>query len=265
MKTRLFIIVLSFTAQFCQGQQQNDIVLLTVRSDRYELAKLVKFINRNNPKLTCVNVDLFRCDQEKPDELFPNREEHFDSLTVSSFTYPSEAEEQLRNELRATYSLLMPSKIRPLGYQGYMEITGCAFLYSEETSTGFINLISNEDIANQVERFQVSLIDPFNDKSYHFATKIAFALNAEKTRNFINSHENVVKIDFEKKRTFSIYSFDDFVKNKINGNVLNDKIVIIGVGQPGDNFLIRKNESEKLEKMSASEIFANIACQIIGE
>jgi CHASE2 domain-containing sensor protein len=266
MRVSLLIIALSFATVSCQGQPQKDIVLLTVTNDRSELANVVKFLNVNNPRLICVNVDLFRCDREKPGNPFPNREDHFDSLAVRSVTYPSEAEKQLSHELSATHSLLMVSKIRPFGDQGYAEITGCGFLYSEEVSTGYINLVSNEDIANQVEKFQVSLIDPFSELSYHFAVNIALALNPEKTQVFIKSHGDTVEIDFDRERKFTTYSFDEFSANKVSGKVLNGKVVIIGVGQPADYFLVRKkNKNGELKEMSTSEIFANIACQITGE
>jgi hypothetical protein len=51
MTARLLIIALSFVAQCCQGHPQKDIVLLTVRNDRSELANVVKFLNTNNPRL----------------------------------------------------------------------------------------------------------------------------------------------------------------------------------------------------------------------
>jgi CHASE2 domain-containing sensor protein len=256
---------------FCQGQPQKDIILVTVRNDRSELVNVIKFLNTNNPELICVNIDLSECDQRKPRNLIPDTENHehyFDSLAVRSVIYPSEAEKKLSRELDASRSLLMQSEIHPMGTDAYASIVNCCnFLYSETVDTGFINLVSNEDIANQVEKFQVSLIDAFSEVSYHFAAKIAFALNTEKTPAFIKSHDDTVKIDFDKERKFTTYSFDDFAENKVSGKVLNGKVVIIGVGQPGDYFLVRKKKGkiEELRKMSTSEIFANIACQIIGE
>jgi CHASE2 domain-containing sensor protein len=268
MRVRLLIIAISFAIVSCQGQPQRNIVLLTVRNDRSELAKVVKFLNTNNPKLICVNVDLSECDQRRPLEPFPNREDHFDSLAVRSVIYPSEVEKKLSRELDSSRSLLMQSEIHPMGTDAYASIVNCCnFLYSDGTTAGFINLISNEDIANQAEKFQVSLVDAFDEQNYHFAVNIALALSAEKTHAFIKSHDDTVKIDFDRERKFSTYSFDDFAENKVSGKVLNGKIVIIGVGHPADYFLIRKKKekNEELRKMSTSEIFANIACQITGE
>lgn len=267
MRVRFLTIALSFAIGSCQGQGQREIVLLTVRNERSELAKVLKLLNTNNPKLICVNVDLFQCEQEKPLTPIPNREDHFDSLAVRSITYPSEGEKQLSRELSSAHALLMPSRIRAFADQGYTEITGCSFLYSEEVSTGFVNLVGNEDIANQAEKFQVSLTDAFNEISYHLAVKLAFALNTEKAHAFIKSHDDTVKIDFDRERRFATYSFDDFAENKVSEKVLNGKVVIIGARQQGDTFLVKKKKgkNEELRKMPTSEIFANIACEIIGE
>lgn len=268
MRARFLIIALSFATVFCQGQPQKDIVLVTVRNDRTELAKVVKFLNVNNPRLICVNVDLFECDQRRPRDPFPNREDHFDSLAVGSVIYPSEAEKQLSRELDASRSLLMLSEVRPVGTEDYANVSVCGFLDPDDATSGFINLISDENIANQAYKFQVSVNDFFTEKvNYHFAVEIASVLNAEKTEAFIKSHDDTVKIDFDKERKFTTYSFDDFTENKVSGKVLNGKIIIIGVGQPTDYFLVRKrnDKNEELKRMSTSEIFANIACQIIGE
>jgi hypothetical protein len=267
MRASLLIIVLIFSNAFSQAQSESNIVLLTIKNDRLELANAISFLNANDPRLVCVNVDLFECDQRRPRDPSLNREDHFDSLAKRSVTYPSEAEKQLSRELIAARSLLMPSKVSSfLGAES--DFIGCGFLYPERVKTGFINLIGSENVSNQIEKFQVSLIDIFTkDESYHFAVNIALAVNAEKTNAFIQSHENIVQIDFARKRKFDTYSFDDFVNNKISPKALNGKVVIIAVGQPADYFLIRKkeNNNEELRRMSTSEIFANIACQIIGE
>lgn len=268
MRTRLLIVLLSLTNVFCQGQPQNDIVLLTVRNDRSELAKVMKFLNVNNPRLTCVNVDLFECDQRRPHDPFPNDEDHFDSLAERSVMYPSEGEKQLSRELNASRSLLMLSEVRPVGKEDYANVSVCGFLHPDNATSGFINLIGDERIANQVKEFQVSIHDFFTEKEiYHFGVNVALALNAEKTQAFIKSHNDTVEIDFDRERKFDTYSFDDFAENKVNGKVLTGKVLIIGVSQPGDYFLVRKgkNKNAALKKMSTSEIFANIACQIIGE
>lgn len=271
MRARLLIVLLGLANVFCQGQPQKDIVLLTVRNDRSELVNVIRFLNTNNPELICINVDLSECDQQKPRNLIPdpeNHEHYFDSLAVRSVIYPSEVEKKLSRELRASHSLLMQSEVSPMGTEAYASIVNCCgFLYSERMAKGFINLVSNKDIANQAEKFQVSLNDAFDDISYHFAVKIASVLDAERTQAFIKSHDDTVEIDFARERKFDTYSFDDFVENKVSGKVLNGKVIIIGVGQPADYFLVQRKKSKKgeLKKMSTSEIFANIACQIIGE
>lgn len=264
MIPRLLSIGICLSTVFCQGQTRSDIVILKVKNDRSELADVVEFLNANSPRLICLNVDLSRCEQEKSYDLFPNGENHFDSLSVRSVTHPSEGEKKLSRQLDAARVLLMQSTLRPFGPDGYSEITGCAFLYSEETSTGFVDLVSNNDFSNQIEKFQVSHKDPFGDTSYHFAVKIALVLNEEKALAFTRSHGDTVRIDFSKERKFAVYNFDDFGKKKTRGKQLKGKIVIVSIGQPEDYFLVRK-KTNGLSRMSTSEIFANIACQIIGE
>lgn len=64
------------------------------------------------------------------------------------------------------------------------------------------------------------------------------------------SNNDTVKIDFDREREFASYSFDDFTEDTVSGKVLNGKVIILAVGQPGDYFLVRKKKGNngELEK-----------------
>lgn len=239
-------------------------MLVMIRNDRKELANVIDLINAYEPKLVCVNVDLYRCEQEKRQSLLQLQKDK--GLSPDSPIYPSEDEKLLSGILAETLSLLMPSKIRLLGSDDYAEITGCGFLYSDDMSTGFVDLVFNKEITNQVEKVQLKTVDSFGDTLYHFAAKIAIALNAEKVKTFINGQNRPVNIDFNRERKFRIYTYDQLMNREIERKSISDKIVIVGIGQPEEQYLVRKsnaNLTKELRRMSTSEIFANIAAQLV--
>ncbi|MFZ6014593.1 MAG: CHASE2 domain-containing protein [Bacteroidota bacterium] len=252
MRTILFIIIsFALLGQNCSGQIEKNIVILTVKDDRIELMNVLSFLRASNSKLTCLNVNLSNCNQDSIDS-------------------------QLSEELHKFDSLVVPSKVRPYGTGKYRDIRLlCSYFYSNGQKDGFVNLISS-DYLNQVEKFKTKNIyrseNFFSGEiveiiRYHFAVNIAFAINAEKTKKFIESNSDTVKIDFSRKREFETCSFDQFVEGKIDKKILEGRVVVIATSLPSDYLLVPSHEGKigEFRKMSTSEIFANIACQIIGE
>ncbi len=254
MKAWYLFIVLNLVTLFLKAQPEKELVLLTVKNNRLELAKAIQFLNTCESKLICVNVDLRKCDNF---EQF--RSNHFsnngDTLAVSR---PSESEKKLARELEVTRSLLLPSEVRPFGSKEYDEIIGCGFLYPDHAATGFVNLIRNSNFLNLVEKFQISNTFQNEDASYHFAVKIALRLNESAARSFIKSHPNIIPINLERTRKFRTYSMEHFYGNKESGKTLKGKIIILGVDRPEE---YRQVSMKK--KMTTTEIFANIACQLV--
>jgi len=242
------LLLLALVAQSCRGQVEKSIVVLTLTSDRVELAKALSFLRSSNSKLICLNVDLSKCNQDSVDRKLIKEFNEIDSLVVSS-------------------------ELVPFGTGKYRDVRlFCSYFYSNHDKDGFVNLIYN-DISNRIEKFKVKNIyktKNFNNEEvdartrYHMAVNIAFAINSKETNKFINSNRDTVKIDFRRKREFQTYSFGQFVEGKIDKKVLEDKVVIV-TSTPLDYSLVRNYESKtgEFRKMSTSEIFANIACQIL--
>jgi CHASE2 domain-containing sensor protein len=260
MKGLLFISI-GLAIIFCKAQSKDEIVIITVNRNYYELTETLKFLNAHKPKLICINVDLLGCDNDNSHTQIQDNA-HFDSLATHSVIYPSEVERKLSLELNKTHLLLMPSKLRPLGEQGNVEVIGCGFLYPERVATGYTDLILNEKHKTHVEKFRISSLDSFNEFSYHFAVKIALFIDDEKTNNFIRSNENTVSIDFNPNRKFTLLNFNDFAKKKVIGNFIDNKVVIIGLED--EYFLVAKDKKAELRRMTTSEIFANIVMQILS-
>lgn len=238
----------AFVAQSCSGQVEKDIVILTLKDDRVELTKALSFLRSTNSKLICLNVSLSECKQDTVDGQLIKVFNEIDSLVVSS-------------------------KIVPFGTSKFRDVRLlCSYFDSSGDKDGFVNLIFN-DITNRVEKFQTKNIykaKNFHTEeikeiiSYHMAVNIAFAINSEKTSKFINSNRDTVKIDFSKKREFETYSFDQFVEKKIDKKVLEGRVVIV-TSLSSEYLLVPRYENNMREfrKMSTSEIFANIACQLV--
>lgn len=252
MRTTFFnIILFALLVQNCSGQIEKNIVIITLKDDRVELMNALSFLRSSNSKLICLNVNLSDCNQDSVDSQLIKVLHEFDSMVV-------------------------PSKLRPFGTGKYRDIgLLCDYFYSNSYKDSFVNLIFS-DYLNEVEKFQTKNIyrsrNLFNEEMaerirYHFAVNIAYAINPEKTNKFINSNRDTVKIDFGRKREFETYSFDQFVEGKIDNKILEDRVVLIATSLPSDYLLIPSYESKigESRKMSTSEIFASIACQIIDE
>ena len=257
MKNWFLLAALNSIVLFSKAQPEKELILLTVKDNRLDLAKAIKFLNTCESKLICVNVDLTECDDFKQ---FSSN--HFnnngDTLAVIR---PSEAEKKLSHELESTRSLLLPSEIRPFGSKEYDAIIGCDFLYPDSAATGFINLINSDKVLNQVEKFQISNTFKNEAPCYHFAVKVAFRLNESAARSFINSHGNIELIDFGRTRKFKTYSMEHFYGRKRRIKALKDKVVILGIDRPEEYRLVVTTTGNK--KMTTSEISANIACQLV--
>jgi CHASE2 domain-containing sensor protein len=254
MKTWTLLIALNLVALIPKEQPENDLVLLSVKDNRIELAKAIRFLNASEVKLICVNVDLTKCDyfEQFPTNHYSNNR---DTLAMSQ---PSESEEKLAREFKATRSLLLPSEVRPFGKGKTDEIIGCGYLYPENVATGFVNLISDGKALNQVEKIQISNTYKNEPIAYHFAVRIAFKLNESAARSYIKAHANILQINFDPTRKFKTYSMEHFYKNNRNVNKLKGKIVILSIDHPES---YRQLPNKK--RMTTSEIFANIACQLI--
>lgn len=254
MKIWILLAALNLFVLFSEAQPEKELILLTVKNDRLELAKAIKFLNASAPKLICVNVDLMNCDDVKQ---FPSN--HFsNSGDTTAVIRPSESEKKLAHELAASHSVLMPSELRPFGSKRTDEIIGCGFLYPESATTGFVNLINNGTVLNQVEKIQISNTYKNEPVVYHFAVRIALQLNESATRSYIKSHPNILPIDFARAKKFKTYSMEQFYSNKESGKALKGKVVILGVDRPEEYCLLSNRK-----KMTTSEIFANIACQLV--
>ncbi|MBS0635859.1 MAG: CHASE2 domain-containing protein [Verrucomicrobia bacterium] len=257
MKSLFLLSILNLVVLFSKAQPEKELVLLTVKNDRLELTKAIKFLNANDPRLICVNFDLTNCDDVKQ---FPSN--HFsNSGDTTAVIRQTESEKRLSRELAMSRSLLMPSELRPFGSKAYDEIIGCGFLYPEKVATGFVNLINSSKVLNQVEKIQISNTYKNEPTVYHFAVNIALQLNESATRSYIKSHPNVVALDFARSRKFKTYSMEHFYGNKESGKALKGKVIILGVDQSVEYHLVPTAKGNK--KMSTSEIFANIVCQLI--
>lgn len=235
MNAFLLLTVLNFVALFLKAQSENDLVLLTVKDDRLELAKALKFLQGNNPKFICVNIDLTKCNEDKSDKV-------------------------LTKSLWKVDSLMMITKIRRFGIAGeeLLDFIGCPYLYPERVTKGFVNLIGKEEDENLVEKVQITNTNGKRVR-YHFAVNIALRLNAGATRSFIKSSPNIVPINFERARKFRTYKMEQFYGNKENSIVLDGKVLILSIDRPEEY-----RQVSKKRKMTTSEIFANIACQLIA-
>jgi CHASE2 domain-containing sensor protein len=233
------LIGLWYTTINCSsGQTEDSMVILMVEDNKIDLTKSLELLNSKNPKLICVNIDL-ECDQ-------------------------NEADNRLSDVLSNTPFLIMPSELQMFGSKEYRDIVGCSSFYSQGVATGFTNLISDKNVENLVDKVQIKSLYK-KRVMFHFATTMASALNAEKTREFIDSHSDTIAIDFSRERKFKTYHIDDFEKKTVSTDVLHGKIVILTTF-PYDYFGVRRNnKDQKLINMSTSEIFANIACQIVDE
>lgn len=256
----ILVILLGIINACCEGQAKEEFVLIRAGNDRSELASLVRFLKDHNPKLICINADLFRCDNEQPPDLFQSHKGRLDSGEILT---PSNAEKQLSRELRTAKSLLLPSRIRDFGGYGNVEISGCGFFYNEEVMTGYVDFVNGRDLPIRIEKFQPSFEDSDGVISYHFSVRIALALDSAKARKYLDSHRGPIKIDFSQAPRFVSFSYEELTKKMTDWEVLKGKIVIIGTqeepvpvqGATGDDTLIQ---------MSTSEIFAKIVYQIIG-
>lgn len=253
MRVHYLILAISFVSMFCQGQQTLDIIIINVKDDRLELAKAIRLIDGANPKLICINVDLTDCDEVKRFST-----SHLENNDISSEIIPSEPEKELYRELTSARAVLMPSKLLSVGSKENDEVLGCDILYPENMPTGYVNLIYDDKTLSKVEKFQVSNTYKKETTKYHFAVKVAFKMNEKATSSFINSHPNILPIEFNRMRKFKTFNMNQFYDNKELVKILKDKIIILGTDRPEDYFLLQNNE-----KMTSSEIFANIAYQII--
>lgn len=247
-RSLLFIISFAFVAQSCGGQIEKNITILTLKDDRVELTKALSFLKSSNSKLICLNIDLSQCNQDEVDQ-------------------------ELIKAFNETDSLVVSSELLPFGTGMYRDVRlFCSYFYTSREKDGFINLISNA-ISNEIEKVQLKntyKTKNFNKEEigartrYHMAFNIAFAIDSKKTTNFINSNKDTIKIDFKRKRGFETYSFDNFIEGKIDKKALEGKVVIVTsntphyLSIPGD-----EDTAGEFRKLSTSEIFANIACQIL--
>ena len=253
MKQFVFFSLLIFSLAQCSGRQsEKDLVILTVSNDRVELIKALSLIKSCKPKSVFINMDLGACNQDSIDN-------------------------QLRKAFKGIDSLVVSSKVVPYGTGKYRDAgLFCPYFDSKSTKDGFINLITKDYVSNQVERVQIKNIflnrsEDFGIPnkeviSHHMAVKIALALDAERTTKFLKKNIDTLKIDFGKRREFQTYDANQLAKEGTAKEALNGKAVII-TGLPYDYLLVPRDGSKSGEfrKMSTSEIFANIACQILGK
>jgi hypothetical protein len=212
-----------------------DIVIVTVDDDRTKLAHAIDFLYARDVKLICVNLSL-ECRDDETDQLL------FDQL--------SEVD-----------SPILPSEILPFGSDEYMDIVGCSLIYPERAATGYTNLVVDGEVAKRVQ----TQFDLNGRVAYHMTTLIAMSKDVMKTKKFLPSHGDTIKIDFSKERQFASYHFDELESGNIDGKMLRNKIIIMS-SFPYDHFLIHgpvRNQEQRY--MSTSEIFANIACQIVAD
>jgi CHASE2 domain-containing sensor protein len=238
MKELLVLIGLYSAVISCSSGQANDkIMILMVEDDRQTLAKALKLLDSSSPKLVCLNTYL-ECNHDDTDG-------------------------ELLNELNNINSLLMPSKLLPFGTGNHGDIIGCSTIYPKGATAGFINLIFNEQVTI-VEKVQLTHSTGARVR-YHFAMNIALSLDRDKTQQFMQSHSDTIAIDFSRERTFATFHFNDFAEGRTDSDLFRGKIVIVTIF-PFDHFPIRKSKvNPEVINMSTAEIYANIACQLIGE
>ena len=255
MKALNLFVVLSLIASLSKAQHSKDIILLTVQNDRIELAKAVKYLKACETKLICINVDLTKCDSVN---ILPST--HFNEVDTLGVIHPSDSEKILVDELEIAPNLLLPSELRRLRQGEDDELIGCPHLYPEGVATGFVNLIVHQGESDIVEEFQISSSFRQEKTAYHFAVVMAFRLNEHATKTFIGTHQNITQIDFSRTRRFKTYAINRFYEGKKSRAMLRSKIVILSVNRLEEYRLVPNSK----KKMSTSEIFANIACQITG-
>lgn len=251
LRIKHILVMLHLLGRICYAQPENELVIITVKDNRLELAKAVRLLNSNYAKLICVNVDLFKCDNL---EYLQSNHLSSDTLVVMR---PSDAEKVLAHELSSTHSLLLPSELREWYGEKYFAIEGCGFLYPDRAKTGFVNLISKNGDRSFIDRVQVLNVQQVGDTAYHFGVKMALLINENATRRFIKSHPDTVLINTMPRRRFHTYSMDQFHLNKVDAKLLKGKVAILGIDRPDEYRTIAG------KRMSTSEIMANIACQFM--
>lgn len=253
VRAKLLIVIFQWFVGVCLAQSEKELVIISVKDNRLELAKAISFLNSNDAKLICINVDLFKCDSTV--KTFPSN--HLIGSDTLAILWPSEAEKVLAHELGSARSLLLPSELRELYGEKYLAIDGCGFLYPHKAKTGFVNLISKNGDRSVIDRVQIFNVQLGADTAYHFGVKIALLINENATRKFIKSHSDTVQIKTKPRKRFHTYSMDQFYLNKVDAKLLKGKVAILRIDRPEEYRTIAG------KRMSASEIMANIACQVV--
>lgn len=258
MRIKATCLLLLIIGMSCRAQYDKRIVLIDIDNDRLALLETVQTLNAYRPKLICLNVGLIDCNEGTSD--FLDDATHSDSSDRESVLIPNAIDKLLAKELRQLPSLLLASEIQIIGDNQPLYVVGCTFIYPPKAITGFTNLINSIEINNQIER--VKLSEKIGKQiQYHFATRIAFALEAEKTRTFIESHQNILNLDTSEKMSFNSYTLEDLKNGEIDASFLKDKVVIVGYRNSDDHLIMKRNNGE-FSNLTSSEIIATIACMI---
>jgi CHASE2 domain-containing sensor protein len=229
----------------CKSQDiQKQIVLVNIDTlSRNGISKVISLINKANPKV--VAIDLHFVDDRGSEDLF------------------------LINTLNECRELIMSSVINNLG-NGVVVVSNMSStqFMPEQSKTGFVNVLQEEDEFKTVKRFIVFQKAYSGKLEYHFAIRVAMSYDSVKAMGFIKEHNSIAEIDYKKgRRKFRIISSVDMFSSKIAVSEIAGKIVIIGFLGPGneDRFRTPLNSSKDPSEsdMYGAEYLANIVAQVL--
>ncbi|MFZ6008716.1 MAG: CHASE2 domain-containing protein [Bacteroidota bacterium] len=237
-----FIFLLLFVTPFSGRSQEKDITIVNVFNlDNQELAKVISSVNSYKPKVLSIDMIFHEFDAEMDWKLAKN--------------------------LEAVNSLVMAMRLDELGGQFFLPVIGDVNFYPDHAKNGYSNPMFENDLLNTVKRFRVTPKNKFDSLSaFHFAIQVAMLADQTKTAQFIESHPDIVDIDYKDgRRCFNFLSGEDVLNARIKLKDVNDKIVIIGNLDPEIKFAtpVRDKKTGAMRRMSELEINANIIAQIL--
>lgn len=242
----LFFVIVSCDAQ----RKRCEILLVNIENlDRAGLAKEIAFINSLRPKVFGIDIQF--------------EERRYD-----------ENDRKLIKALWESRNLVMTAIVHDLGGEIIFSLGSQSEFAPPFAKTGFVNAFQESDVKGTMKRFKVwdeeSVVNGATGSRqimYQFAVTIALAYDSLKTVGFINSHPQIVDVDYKKRRKFKKYSAKEVLEGSLTKKDIEGKIVMLGFLGPGneDKFFTPLSRNRKEPDMYGVEYLATIVAQILEE
>ncbi|MEQ8572728.1 CHASE2 domain-containing protein [Fulvivirga sp.] len=232
----------------CDEQPVTDkIVVINIHNyDREKIAQQIQNIIKLNPKVIALDI-----------QFSSRKDERIDSL--------------LRATLQSCDNLVMASVIKDYTYENnnYQDTLGCHPYFLNHASTGFVNVVVENDKFHSLKRFSIK--ESVNGKiEYHFAVRTAMMFDSLKAMSFIKNKPKLIDVSYQKDQSkFQTISANKALEGSLSRADIEGKVILFGTfyifEDNPDIFVssLNKETEEYKPDMWGVMYHANIIAQIL--